>query len=189
MKDFAHVPIFSADDLDRWLEAHHAQRESVFLERLKKAEGEGYVPYEQVVRTCLRWGWIDSHVRKLDERRSLLLISPRRKGSPWSRANKTHIAALRKAKAIMPPGQAVIDRAKADGSWSVYDEVEDLVVPPDLAAALKRHKARANWDDFSPSSRKGILWWIKSAKRQATRERRVEDTAAKAAQGVKANGA
>ena len=71
---------------------------------------------------------------------------------------------------MMPPGLAAIEQAKQDGSWTIYDEIEDLIIPPDLATALAENEAAArHFYAFSDSSKKGILWWIKSAKRPTTR--------------------
>jgi uncharacterized protein YdeI (YjbR/CyaY-like superfamily) len=88
---------------------------------------------------------------------------------------------------IRPAGQAAIDIAKENGSWSVLDDVEDLVVPEDLAAELERHPgARARWDAFSPSARRSLLCWIVRAKRPETRRARIARTAEKACRGEQA---
>ena len=118
----------------------------------------------------------------------MLYVCPRRPKSPWSRVNKRHIEALLAADLMHPAGLRQIEQAKADGSWSVYDEVEDLIIPPDLAAALADNPAaQANFAAFSDSSTKGILWWIKSAKRPATRQKRIAETVRLAADNIKAN--
>jgi uncharacterized protein YdeI (YjbR/CyaY-like superfamily) len=85
-------------------------------------------------------------------------------------------------------GRAVVEAARADGSWTLLDLVEDLVVPDDLAAALDAHPgARRQWEGFPPSARRGILEWIVQAKRDATRRQRVATTAELAARGERAN--
>ena len=88
---------------------------------------------------------------------------------------------------LTPAGVAAIAVAKENGSWSALDAVERLEEPPDLAAALDANAvARENWNSFSPSSRKGILWWVVSAKRPETRAKRIEQTARMAAKGLRA---
>jgi uncharacterized protein YdeI (YjbR/CyaY-like superfamily) len=88
---------------------------------------------------------------------------------------------------MRPAGQAAIDAAKANGYWTILDDVENLVVPDDLAAELDRHPgARANWWGFSPSSR-ALLWWIVRAKRPETRRARIAETAEKAGRGERAH--
>lgn len=87
---------------------------------------------------------------------------------------------------MSPRGQAVVDAAEADGSWTLLDDVEDLVVPPDLAAALAaRPGARETWEGFPKSVRRGQLERLVQAKRPPTRERRVTEIAAGAARGVR----
>ena len=114
--------------------------------------------------------------------------SPRRPGSAWSGANKERIARLEAEDRLLPPGRAAVDTARADGTWALLEDVEDLVVPDDLAAAFAAHPgSAAEWDDFPPSARRAILEWIVQAKRPATRARRIEEAARKAAQGERAN--
>lgn len=171
-----------------WLDANHATEKGCWLVSWKKATGKPIVPYDDIVEEALCFGWIDSVVNGLDDERAMLLITPRKKGSAWSRLNKQRIERLEATGLIAPAGRAVIDQAKADGSWTALDAVEDLIEPDDLATALDAEpEARRHWDTFSPSSRKGILWWIVSAKRAPTREKRIAETVRLAAIGEKAN--
>ena len=131
---------------------------------------------------------IDSLPRKLDADRTMLLLSPRRPGSPWSRLNKQRVEKLIADNLMMPRGVATVEQAKQDGLWTIYDEIEDLIIPSDLAAALAEDEAAArNFHAFSDSSKKGILWWIKSAKRPAPRGKRVAETVRLAHHNIKAN--
>lgn len=182
------LEITSIEGLRSWLSAHHGQADSVWLTTWKKRPGGPYVAYELIVDELLCWGWIESRPRQLDDERTQLLITPRRPGSAWSRVNKDKLVRLEQAGRIQPPGRAKIDAAIADGSWALLDGVETLEVPDDLARALAAHAgARARWDRFPPSSRRGILEWIMSAKRPETRAARVSETAKKAAVNRKAN--
>ena len=104
--------------------------------------------------------------------------SPR---SGWSRTNKVRVAELEPTGRIQPAGWAVIEAAKASGTWTVFDSVEDLIEPPELTAALDAvPTARQNWDSFPPSARKQGLAQIALAKQAATRQRRIEAIVAKA---------
>jgi uncharacterized protein YdeI (YjbR/CyaY-like superfamily) len=76
----------------------------------------------------------------------------------------------------MPPraGRRAVEAAQRNGWWSIYDAVEDLLEPDDLAAALDAQpQARRHWDAFPPSARKQMLWWVVSAARPDTRGRRI----------------
>ncbi|MCB9760959.1 MAG: YdeI/OmpD-associated family protein [Alphaproteobacteria bacterium] len=175
--------------LRAWLEEHHTRDEGVWLVRYKKHTGERYVPHGQIAAELLCWGWIDSQVCSMDADRSRIFISPRRPGSIWSAVNKAHVERELAAGRMAPPGLAKIEAAKVDGSWTLLDDVEALIVPDDLAAALDGcPPARANYEAFPDSAKKAILWWIKSAKRPTTRASRVATAAEKAARGERAAG-
>ena len=77
---------------------------------------------------------------------------------------------------------AAVEVAKANGSWGFLDDIEAMVVPDDLAQALSK-TARSNFDGFSPSARQGMLMWVKSAKRSATRAKRIGEIADAVAKG------
>jgi uncharacterized protein YdeI (YjbR/CyaY-like superfamily) len=164
------IEMRTAAELNAWLAAHHTQTESVWCVFYKKHRPH-YLPWPDLVRTLLTWGWIDSQAKGVDADRTQRRISPRRPGSIWSAVNKRMIAELEASGELQPAGRAVVDRAKADGSWSMYDDVDALIVPADLDDALGA--ARAWWDAQSPSWRKHALWWVASAKRPATRAKRI----------------
>ncbi|HSF60955.1 MAG TPA: YdeI/OmpD-associated family protein, partial [Gaiellaceae bacterium] len=114
-------------------------------------------------------------------------FAPRKPRSTWSTSNKERVARLEREGLLAPAGIAAIEVAKKNGSWNALDAVERLEEPPDLATALDAEAAaRENWKGFSPSSRKGILWWVASAKRPETRAKRVEQTVRMAAKGLRA---
>ncbi|MEL6939313.1 MAG: YdeI/OmpD-associated family protein [Cyanobacteria bacterium J06598_1] len=189
MDDYEQVEVASRADWRNWLAAHYEQRESIWLITYKKHTGSRYLAYDAIVEEALCFGWIDSVPRKLDEDRTMLLLSPRKPKSVWSKLNKTRVEALLSKGLIMPPGLGKIEQAKADGSWVFLDDVEALIVPDDLAEALEANaEAKQNFEAFSPSSKKGILQWIKMAKRTETRQKRIEKTAAAARENKKVLG-
>lgn len=187
MKNFAQVQVESRAALREWLEANCAQSESIWLVTFKKGKGPS-VRYDDIVEEAICFGWIDSRVAKLDDARSMLLLSPRRAGSAWSKVNKDRVEKIAPLGLITPAGQKLIDQAKLDGTWDKLNDVDALIEPSDLVAALSATPpARENWDRFPPSSRRGILEWINAAKRAETRNTRIQQTATLAAQGIKAN--
>ncbi|ACK64499.1 conserved hypothetical protein [Rippkaea orientalis PCC 8801] len=181
------IAIKTRSELRQWLEIHHSQKQGVWLITYKKTH-EYYLPYDDIVEECLCFGWIDSLPRKLDEQRTMLYISPRKQGSNWSKANKNRVIKLEELGLIHQAGLTKIDQAKIDGSWSFLDDVEALIIPDDLKLLLSENKiAQKNFEDFPPSSKRGILEWIKNAKRPETRAKRIRETVQKAEQGIKAN--
>lgn len=171
-----------------WLEANHDRPTGVFLVSWKAATGRPRMTYEESVEEALAFGWVDSKASVLDEERSMLWFAPRRRGSGWSRSNKERVERLERDGRMTDAGRAVIARAQADGSLTLLDDVENLVVPDDLVDALARHPgAREQWDAFPRSARRGILEWIVQARTAGTRERRVAEAAERAAKGERAN--
>ncbi len=118
----------------------------------------------------------------------MLWFAPRKPRSGWSRVNKERITRLHAAGLMHPAGEAKITAAQRDGSWTKLDAVETLTLPADLAAALDQQPpARACFDAFPRSQRRGILEWIAQAKRPETRARRLAETARLAALNQPAN--
>ncbi len=178
----------SRDAWRAWLGEHHEHDDGVWFVRYKKATGKPSVSYDEAVDEAICFGWIDSLPRSLDAERSMLYFAPRTPGSGWSRVNKARITRMTEAGQMTPAGQAKIDAAIADGSWYALDDVENLIVPDDLTAAFDAHPgAAAHWEAFPRSAKRGILEWIEDAKRDATRAKRVTETARLAQQNERAN--
>ena len=171
-----------------WLERHHEESDGVWLVSWKKATGRPFVPYTESVDEALCFGWIDSRPNKIDEERAMRLFTPRNPKSIWSRINRGKVARLTEQGLMAAAGIRSVEAAKANGSWTVGDEIEDLVIPPDLASALAANEAaRAFFGGFPNSSKKNILWWIKSARKPDTRAARISKTVELAAENRMAN--
>jgi uncharacterized protein YdeI (YjbR/CyaY-like superfamily) len=171
-----------------WLMDNHRTSGSIWLVTFKKASGQPTLSNDDIVEEALCFGWIDSLPRKLDDMRSMLLLSPRKSGSAWSAINKARAERMTAASLMEPAGLAAIAAAKADGSWSRLDAVEALIVPDDLAAALGQlPDAALHFAAFPRSVRRGILEWIVQAKRPETRAARIAETARLAASNRRAN--
>ncbi|KRE94779.1 hypothetical protein ASG76_10330 [Nocardioides sp. Soil774] len=186
MDDAERIEPRTVEEWSEWLREHHARPHGVWVVNRRRAAEQAF-SYEQSVLEALRFGWVDSTVRGVDTDRSMMWFSPRRRGSVWTRTNKQRVARLEAAGLMEPAGAAAVAEAQGSGMWTLMDDVEDRVVPDDLAAAFGRHPgSRAHWDSWSPSAQKSILAWIVLAKRAETRAVRVETTAEKAARGEKA---
>jgi uncharacterized protein YdeI (YjbR/CyaY-like superfamily) len=170
------VQIESAADLRRWLKANHTRTESVWLVHYKKSAGSKYVPYGDIVDEALCFGWIDGLARGLDDRRSMLLFSPRRPRSVWSRINKQRVERLIAERRMTPHGMAKIEEAKRDGSWDLLTGSDNLTVPPELARAFEKNKGAARkFAALSESVRRRLLATVALAKRPETRAKRVRE--------------
>ena len=170
-----------------WLAANHATSNGVWLVTHKMGTGRQELPRREAVKAGLAFGWVDSLPRAVDDARTSVYFSPRKPSSGWSAVNKGLIEELVRDGAMAPAGLEAVERAKESGAWSKLDASEALEVPADLRAALEaRGCARAAWDAFPPSHRKGQLQWLCLAVRPETRAARVRKIAQDAADGVRA---
>jgi uncharacterized protein YdeI (YjbR/CyaY-like superfamily) len=164
-----------------WLEANHATSTGIWLVTWRRPTGRPAPSYEQVVREALCFGWVDSQQRPVDAERVALRFTPRKAGSPWARTNKDRITQLRAAGRMAPAGERVVAAAMADGSWAIFDDVDNLVMPPDLVAALEALPPAADhFAAFTPAQRRAALQWIILAKRAQTRAQRISRVATEA---------
>ncbi len=172
-----------------WLTEHHATERGVWVVSWRPASGRERVPYEDLVLEALCFGWIDSTVTIFDDERGLQLMSPRKARSSWTRLNRRRVAELEAAGRMTDAGRRAVEVAQANGWWTLYDTVEDLVEPDDLARALDASPpARAAWDGFPPSARKQMLWSVVSAAKPETKATRIERIVTAAEQGRRALG-
>ena len=185
-------PTFHAPDVAAWRDwlARHGETETgLWLIIYRKDSTVPSIDYPTAVDHALCYGWIDSKPNKRDAESYFQYFSPRQPKSNWSRVNKEKIARLDAAGLVAPPGQRMVALAKNSGTWTALDDVENLVIDPDLRAAFAAAPpaARANFDAFPRSAKRGILEWIFNAKRPATRARRIRETVDLAARNERAN--
>lgn len=104
--------------------------------------------------------------------------TPRKVNSNWSAANKARVEKLKKESVITEFGLAAVEIAKKNGSWNRFDSIDVRIeAPKALKDALeKNEKARKKYEDLAPSRKKQFLWWIESAKRIETKEKRIKET-------------
>jgi len=171
-----------------WLTANHDTARGAWVATWRKDRGHEPVPYPDLVVESICFGWIDSTVNTFDDDRRLQLMTPRKARSPWTRLNRQRAADMEDQGRMTDAGRRAVEVAKANGWWSIYDPVEDLIEPPELAAALDANPAaRANWDQMTPSARKLLLWPVVSAAKPETKAKRiakiVEDASGGSARG------
>ncbi len=172
-----------------WLEHNHLGAPGVWLCSWRTASGMPRCPYPAVVEEAICFGWIDSTVTIFDHDRGLQLLTQRKPRSTWTRLNRQRVADMEVAGLMTDAGRRAVEVARDNGWWTIYDPVEDLVEPDNLAIALDANvAARIAWDGFPPSARKLMLWWIISAAKDDTRARRISTIVARAARGERVQG-
>ncbi len=169
-----------------WLAAHHQTEQSVWLIYDKGAARR--LSYDAIVEEALCFGWVDSKPAKLSDTQSKLYISKRKPKSVWAKTNKARIAALESQGLMQPAGLEVVRIAKENGSWETLDRSDNLEAPVELVEQLVANpKAKDFYESMSASSKRIILEWIYSTKREETKRARVNETVQLALQGIKAH--
>jgi uncharacterized protein YdeI (YjbR/CyaY-like superfamily) len=172
-----------------WLQGHHDTSRGVSVVQWRTATGKRQLTYDELVEEALCFGWIDSRANRLDDERSTIMMTPRRPAGVWAESNKERVRRLIVEGRMTPAGLRVIEAAKASGSWDVLDDIDAMIVPQDLLEALSHDgPARRYFEAFPPSAKKMILYWIKSAKRPETRQRRIAEAVRLAAANIRAPG-
>lgn len=182
---FVRVGIQAAQDLWDWLAVHHTQGESVWLVTWKALHALSYVSREEMLDALIAHGWIDGRRLKLDDDRTMQLISSR-KQQAWADSYKRRAERLETEGRMQSSGHAAIAAAKVAGRWDEAAEVDALIVPQDLAAELASDFAADRFfRDAAPSYRRNVLRWLHTAKRAETRAQRIARIGNLSAAGTK----
>ncbi|MEL6701145.1 MAG: YdeI/OmpD-associated family protein [Pseudomonadota bacterium] len=175
-ENFDRIEVASEADLWAWMTANHAQAASVWLVTWKKLSPK-YLSTGDVLDALIAHGWIDGIRRKHeDPARTMQLIAPR-KMQAWAKSYKDRAARLEGEGRMHPAGQAAIETSKANGMWAFYDDVDALIDPADLTAALGAEGDAPAWAALPDAHRRNVLRWIKLAKTDATRVKRIAEVA------------
>lgn len=164
----------SRQEWREWLQENHDKKQSIWLIYYKKKSNSPTVIYSDAVDEALCFGWIDSKAKPIDEQTFMQFFSKRKEKSVWSKVNKEKIERLTKEGLMTKAGFEIIDKAKLNGSWSILDDAEALIIPEDLEKEFqKRIKAKEYFLGLSRSDKRNILQWLVLAKKQETRIKRI----------------
>lgn len=187
-ENFEQVEIVSSDELRHWLEINHRQSESIWLVTYKKHKTGKYVSTSEVLDELLCFGWIDGVRRKLDDDRTMQLVGPRRM-QHWAKTYKDRAAKLIVEGKMADAGFRSIDVSKENGMWTFMDDVDALIIPKDFQEQLDKHPPAVEGFGAIPDSVKRFtLRWIKLAKTDKTRKKRILQAAELAAEGKRIPG-
>lgn len=172
----------------KWLHKNHEKATKVWLLIYHKESATPSVYYAEAVEEALCFGWIDSRPSKHNDESFYLSFSPRKTKSVWSQPNKDRVKKLMAEGKMHASGLKAIALAKKNGMWEALSKIDLLEMPEDLTNAFRKNKvAFKNYESFPPSSKKIILGWIDTAKRDETRKKRIEETIALAEKNIRAN--
>jgi uncharacterized protein YdeI (YjbR/CyaY-like superfamily) len=166
-----------------WLKNNHQQEDAVWVIFYKSGAGMPTINYAEAVEEALCFGWIDSKAQAIDTSSRRQYFSKRKPKSAWSKSNKIRVEKLLAKGRMTEWGMKCIEIAKANGSWDKLNDIEELKIPEDLNAKLEEApEAKAFFGKLSKSVKQNMLWWIASAKKDETRNSRIEEIVACARQ-------
>ena len=159
-----------------WLQDNHGSKPSVWLVFYNKSSKKPTLTWSEAVDEALCFGWIDSKKVAIDKERAHQFFSKRKAKSTWSKINKQKIEQLIDKGLMTEAGYISIEIAKQNGSWTILDAVEELIIPEDLETALKvKSDAMDYFLSLSKSVKKAMLQWLVLAKRDETRQKRIAE--------------
>jgi len=161
-------------EFESWLAKHHARASELWVGFHKRATGRPSLTWPQSVDAALSFGWIDGLRRSLGAHRYAIRFSPRRPRSIWSTVNIRRVQALRRAGRMRPAGLAAFARRLPNRSGVYSFEQRPRKLPPRYETPFKARPAA--WTFFRsqpPWYRRAAIWWVVSAKLEATRARRL----------------
>jgi len=186
MKDVEDYCPSDKQDWRKWLELNHNKKESVWLIFYKKKSPNYNLNWSESVDVALCFGWIDSVKKTIDTEKYIQYFSRRKAKSNWSKINKDKVQILIEQELMKEEGYKSIEIAKENGSWIFLDEVEALLIPEDLKREFVNYKGSMEYfDSLSKSVKKILLYWIVSAKRKETRQKRILEIAENASKNLK----
>jgi uncharacterized protein YdeI (YjbR/CyaY-like superfamily) len=156
----------------QWLAKHHASSPGIWLVRHKQHTAVKSMPYADLVSEALCFGWVDSLVKRLDDDRFAIKVTPRKPTSKWSDINRKRWKELEAAGRLARSGLAA---APTDNRYATRPRIPQL--PAYVARAFKANlEAWQHFQAMAPTYRRNFVVWIHTAKRPETRERRIRES-------------
>lgn len=165
----------SAADWHKWLAAHHATSDGIWLRIYNKESGQETVTYAGALDEALCYGWIDGQKKKFDAHSWVQKFTPRRARSIWSKRNIEHIERLTSQQRMKAAGLKAFEEAKKDGRLdAAYDSPSNSSIPDDLLILLEKNPAaKAFFHSLNKTNKYAITWRLQTAKKPETRQKRM----------------
>jgi uncharacterized protein YdeI (YjbR/CyaY-like superfamily) len=166
----------TAESFYKWLAKNHDKADEVWIKIHKVGSGLKSITPAQAIDVVLCWGWIDGLRKGFDDKSFLQRYCPRRPKSVWSQINRDKVEQLTKAGLMRPPGQAEVDKAKADGRWDAAYSVSKTEVPEDLLAAIEAEPEAAEfYRTLTAQNRFALTFRTINMKTEAGRKKKIAD--------------
>lgn len=177
------VTIHNIEQWQKWLKKHHLAEEKVFLISYKRHTGKDFITHREQIEGALCYGWIDTTVKKIDEDRYGRYFVKRKNTANWSKNTLSYAKQLLEEGLMSAQGKKMYLLGLKKNPLD-HDIPDNPTVPKELKSALsKNKKAKATFESYPPSFKKGVLRWLYRAKRAETKEKRIKQIFEAAKQG------
>ncbi len=176
------------DDWRKWLEKNHSKEKEIWLVYYKSHTGKSTIAYDDSVEEALCFGWIDSIIKRIDDKRFARKFTPRTNTAKWSESNKKRFRQLIKKGLMTEIGLSKINQATLNkNEETLRDNLKKkLKIPLNIKKEIMANKTVwNNFDKLAPSHKRNYIGWIISAKKPETQARRVKQAVKLLAQNKK----
>jgi uncharacterized protein YdeI (YjbR/CyaY-like superfamily) len=165
----------SARAFRAWLARHSDDTPELIVGFYKVGSGKPSLTWPESVDEALCVGWIDGVRKRINDDAYQIRFSPRNEKSIWSSINIKRAEALIAEGRMKPAGlKAYQCRTERKSSVYSYEQTGSRGLRPGEIAAFRRNKAAWVYlEKAPPSYRRTLTHWVTSAKREATRARRL----------------
>jgi len=174
---------WSQDAFRRWLQQYHSSASELWIRFYRVAADKGGLTYRQAVDEALCFGWIDGVRKRFDDQSYIQRFTPRRAKSYWSAVNTTRVFELKAAGLMHEAGLAAFERRHGAGDSYSFERPVAALDPAGEKRFRAHRKAWTFFESQAPWYRRVAIHWVTSAKREETRQRRLDtlirDSAAK----------
>ncbi len=174
----------TAEDFRTWLEEHHDQADQLWVAYYRKDVRKTSMTYDEAVEVALCYGWIDGIGYRVDDEVSTNRFTPRRKRSYWSSVNIAKVQRLQRDGLMTPAGMRAFEARDQSAAPRYSYENRPADLPDEMVARLRADAAAGrHWEAQTPAYRRAAAFWAISAKREETRQRRLDQLIADSAAG------
>ena len=161
---------------EEWLSKNYDKFPAIWIKLAKKNTGAVSITSDEALEVALCYGWIDGLINKFDDKYYLTRFTPRKSKSIWSKRNVELVEQLTHKGKMHASGLALIETAKANGSWyAAYDGSKEMQMPEDFLRELAKDKeAQEFFNSLNRANTYAIAWRIQTAKKPEMRKKRME---------------
>jgi len=171
-----------------WLKKHHARDTELWVGYYRKDSGRASMTWPESVDEALCVGWIDGIRKSIDEQSYMIRFTPRKATSNWSAVNIGRVAVLTREGRMQPAGlEAFRKRAEEKSGIYAYEQRKTAALDRQSEEQFRVNKTAWKFFEALPAGyRKTMIWWVVSAKQEATRRKRLAKLIEDSQKGIRA---